>query len=93
MAAVISERRRLSWLKTALCDCPGVSHVGSMSRSVTARVEKRAVAFNEINSSLLKARKQAIGQHRSKRGIMTARVKKRAVASGERTFKQVLAKT
>jgi hypothetical protein len=35
-------------------------------------IEKRAVAFDEITSNLLKARKQAISQQSSKRRFVTA---------------------
>ena len=68
-------------------------HQRSKRRIVTARVERRAVAINEINSKLLKARMMVDGHRRSKRRFVTAQVILKAVAVSEMTFKQVLEKT
>ena len=53
---------------------------------------RRAVAFDEISSKLLKARNLADGQQRSERRIMTAQVMKRAVAPKETNFHILLIK-
>ena len=68
-------------------------HQSSKRRFVTARVIRRAVAINEINSKLLKARMMVDGHRRSKRRFVTAQVILKAVAVSEMTFKQVLEKT
>ena len=64
----------------------GGGHQSSKCRFMTARVILRAVAFCEINSNRLKARKQAGSHLWTKRRYMTARVILRAVASCEMTF-------
>ena len=48
-------------------------HLGSMRGFGTARVEKRAVANNEINFNRLKAGMKAFSHLRSKRRFVTAR--------------------
>ena len=48
------------------------SHLRSERRFVTARVVLMAVAYDEINSKLLKARMKTDGHHRSERRIVTA---------------------
>ena len=58
---------------------------------MTARVEKRAVDFSEINFYRLKASLQAISHHSSERRSKTARVEKRAVDFSEISFKLLLA--
>jgi hypothetical protein len=58
----------------------GGSHLRSKRRIMTARVILKAVAFCEINSNRLKARKQAGSHLWSKRRIMTAWVILKAVA-------------
>ena len=78
--------QRLVWLSGGGRPCP-------VRLLKTARVVRRAVAFSEINSKLLKARMLADGHRRSKRRFVTARVIRRAVAFSEMTFKQVLEKT
>ena len=50
------------------------SHLRSKRRFVTARVEKQAVATNEINFNRLKARRMAFSHLGSKRRFVTARV-------------------
>jgi len=49
-------------------------------------VVRRAVAFSEINSKLLKARMLADGHHKSIWRFVTARVIRRAVAINEINF-------
>ena len=70
---------------------------GSQQRSKrcieTARVEKRAVAVNEISLCRLKARMKAFGHLCSVWRSMTARVILEAVAVNEMTFYLLLAKT
>ena len=61
-------------------------HLGSERRSMTARVEKRAVAFREISFYRLKASLQAFSHLSTKRRSMTARVEKRAVDFREISF-------
>jgi hypothetical protein len=61
-------------------------HQSSKRRFETARVARRAVAINEINSKLLKARMLAFGHHRSIWRFVTARVIRRAVAINEINF-------
>ncbi len=61
-------------------------HHRSIWRFVTARVIRRAVAINEINSKLLKARMMVDGHRRPKRRFVTAQVERRAVAINEINF-------
>ena len=53
---------------------------------MTARVIRRAVAINEINSKQLKARMMVDGHRRSIWRFVTARVLERAVAINEINF-------
>ena len=59
------------------------SHFRSKRRFKTARVEKRAVANNEIDHNQLKAGMMAFSHFRSKRRFETARVLWWAVANHE----------
>ena len=61
-------------------------HQSSKRRFVTARVIRRAVAINEINSKQLKARMMVDGHRRSIWRFVTARVLERAVAINEINF-------
>ena len=58
---------------------------------MTARIESRAVTFDEITSNLLRAREMAFSHLSSKRRFMTARVVSRAVVIDESSFKLLLA--
>ena len=69
------------------------SHLRSKRRFNTARVEKRAVAVNEICLCRLKARMKAFSHLCSVWRSMTARVILEAVAVNEMTFYLLLAKT
>ncbi len=68
-----------------------LSHLISVWRFKTARVEKRAVAIWEICFGRLKARLKAFSHLRSKRRFNTARVEKRAVATNEICFGRLMA--